>query len=557
MSRVLNPMSSKVRASLSRVLDDLGDSLLQVVAGTPGRASNIDGIVIYDRADEFVMPAKAIVLGVGVHTSAEINDLLFELGRIGATALVVRAPVDEGAELSRAVRRSGVALLSLTKGASWAQLAAMLRTILSENDVSGEGSSTLGGMPSGDLFALANAVASLLDAPVTIEDRNFNVLAYSSGQDVADASRIETILGRQVPARLTEALEASGTIADLYKNAGELYLQPDALDSEEKFMLRVAVAVRAGDEVLGSMWAAVPERLNEERTQAFLDSAKLVALHMLRRRAGADVERRLRNDLVATALEGSTDSPEALGRLGLIGQETTVVAVALTADESLLPDIGVASRSVADHQRLADAFAVHLGAVSPGSAVALLGDVAYGLIAVPATGDAGEDRAKRILTSFFGRLGSRFSAVAGVGSSAKDASQLGRSRIDADRALRVLRHRGARDAVSSISDVYIPALMMELGDIAVARGDRLSGPVAKLRDYDEAHNSSLLETLECWLDAFGDVAVAASAAFVHTNTFRYRLKRMAEVAELDLSSPDDRFAAMLQMRLMAGSYLSR
>ena len=51
---------------------------------------------------------------------------------------------------------------------------------------------------------------------------------------------------------------------------------------------RVAVSVRAGDEVLGSIWAVVPEPLSPERLGALTDSAKLVALHLLRVRAGAD-----------------------------------------------------------------------------------------------------------------------------------------------------------------------------------------------------------------------------------------------------------------------------
>jgi DNA-binding PucR family transcriptional regulator len=59
-----------------------------------------------------------------------------------------------------------------------------------------------------------------------------------------------------------------------------------------------------------------------------------------------------------------------------------------------------------------------------------------------------------------------------------------------------------------------------------------------------------VHTLRCWLDAFGDVPAAAERAHVHPNTFRYRLRRLAEVAGLDLSDPDQRFAAMLQLRLL-------
>jgi DNA-binding PucR family transcriptional regulator len=56
-------------------------------------------------------------------------------------------------------------------------------------------------------------------------------------------------------------------------------------------------------------------------------------------------------------------------------------------------------------------------------------------------------------------------------------------------------------------------------------------------------------TLTAWLDAFGDIAAAAAAVHVHPNTLRYRLRRLAEVAGIDLDNADDRFSAMLQLRL--------
>lgn len=55
------------------------------------------------------------------------------------------------------------------------------------------------------------------------------------------------------------------------------------------------------------------------------------------------------------------------------------------------------------------------------------------------------------------------------------------------------------------------------------------------------------------LDAFGDVPAASAALFVHPNTFRYRLRRLAEVSGIDLTDPEQRFAAMLQLRVMSRS----
>jgi DNA-binding PucR family transcriptional regulator len=104
--------------------------------------------------------------------------------------------------------------------------------------------------------------------------------------------------------------------------------------------------------------------------------------------------------------------------------------------------------------------------------------------------------------------------------------------------------------VATLEDVHIDALLLELGDLAAARGDRPTAAIARLLDYDARHGAQLLHTLRCWLDAFGDVPAASARAHVHPNTFRYRLRRLTEVARLDLTDPDQRFAAMLQLRLL-------
>jgi DNA-binding PucR family transcriptional regulator len=513
--------------SLARVLDDLGDVLLEPIAGV--RRQQLGGVVIHDPDDSSDFPEQAIVLGVGVRNVAE---LLIEHGCRGVKALVVRGPVEATPEVRRAAEESGVALLGLADGASWAQLAALLRTLLAEGEIGAP-------EPADDLFAVANAIAALLDAPVTIEDPASRVLAFSGRQDEADESRVETILGRQVPARFTVALKRNGVFDRLHRQREPVYIDLAAQDAAVG-LPRVAVAVRAGDEVLGSIWAAVREPLSEERTRALVDATKVVALHLLRLRAGADVERRLRTDLVSTALEGGAAAPEAVVRLGLLGRPTMVMAMGVVPGEDDDAD------RTADGQRFADALAVHLAAVQPRSAVALLGEVAYAI--VPVEADCRE-RSIRLAEGFLARMGERVAAVIGIGQPARDAFGLRRSRDGADRALRVLLTEGGSRRVATVDDVHIDALLLELNDLMAARGDTVTGPIARLRAYDARHNADLVRTLRCWLDAFGDVTAAAAAAYVHVNTFRYRLKRVAEVGEIDLNDSGQRFAAMLQLRL--------
>ena len=49
-------------------------------------------------------------------------------------------------------------------------------------------------------------MSDLLGCPVTVEDVNFRLLAYSSHEKVTDAARIATIINRQVPENLINSL---------------------------------------------------------------------------------------------------------------------------------------------------------------------------------------------------------------------------------------------------------------------------------------------------------------------------------------------------------------
>ncbi len=541
-------MKAHLRASLGRVIEDLGSTLLEVVCGDAVSQAPVGGVVIYDPLEEQVSCLDALVLGVGVREPASIAALLTDPVMAGAAALVVRAPVVADPVVEAASLRSGVTVLALTPGATWAQLAAMVRSLIAEGDIAEVGTPTMFGTPAGDLFALANAIAALLDAPITIEDRGNRVLAFSGRQDEADASRVATILGRQVPAQYTRILEERGVYQALYRSEEPVFVDPlpDLIGHGE--MPRAALVVRAGDEILGTIWAAVWAPLSAERALALRDAAKLVALHMMRLRAGADVGRRLHADLVATALESGPGAAQAVARLGLAERAAVVVALDVIGSPAE-PSAVQRAHLVAERQRVADAFAVHLTAVHPRSAVAVVGDVVYAIVPVPQQSADGAQRVAAVAQEFLRRIGIRHGLIVGIGEVGTGHSGLCRSRAGAHRALNVLRNRDGEACVASISDVQLEALLAEMAETIAERGDALGGPVARLTHYDSLHRTRLVATLRAWLEAFGDVNAASATQYVHPNTFRYRLRRVAEIGQIDLQDADARFAAMLHLRL--------
>ncbi|MYW02716.1 PucR family transcriptional regulator, partial [Streptomyces sp. SID3343] len=369
-----NTARGRPQAVLGRIIDDLGSTLFEVVAGVPDHERQVTGVLIHDPRDEPARLPGAIVLGVAVYDAEAVTALVRRAGELGAVAVVVRGPVPVDAAMAAAAVESDVVVFGLTPGASWSQVATLLRSLLAVDEIDApRAGETLAGVPAGDLFSLANAIAALLDGPVTVEDRSGRVLAFSGRQDEADGPRIATILDRQVPAEQLRLLEERGAFHALYQNDRPLYL-PGVSQ-----LPRVAIAVRAGDEILGSIWVVVRQPLSAELERALTEAAKVVALHLLRRRAGADVERRLRADLLATVLEGGPAAVDAATRLGLRTQPACVLALAVLGESA------IAERAAEEH-RLTDALALHLAAVHPRTATARLGGFTYAI--VPTASDA-------------------------------------------------------------------------------------------------------------------------------------------------------------------------
>jgi hypothetical protein len=108
-------------------------------------------------------------------------------------------------------------------------------------------------------------------------------------------------------------------------------------------------------------------------------------------------------------------------------------------------------------------------------------------------------------------------------------------------ALRVARSRPAATAAVAWSAMGADRLVAQL-------------PAGALRDVPEAlahvlhHERELRQTLAAFLDAGGDVKATASALSLHRSGLYYRLRRIEELAGLDLTRGDHRLLAHLAIR---------
>jgi DNA-binding PucR family transcriptional regulator len=123
------------------------------------------------------------------------------------------------------------------------------------------------------------------------------------------------------------------------------------------------------------------------------------------------------------------------------------------------------------------------------------------------------------------------------------------SRREADRILDAMVGADVSTEVAALPDIQAEVLVSEVLTLLSTHPEIRDPRLTALVAHDSRHQGRLAESLLTYLNLFGDVRAAAAHLHVHPNTLRYRLRRAEELTGLDLSRPDQRLLAMLQLRL--------
>jgi purine catabolism regulator len=254
----------------------------------------------------------------------------------------------------------------------------------------------------------------------------------------------------------------------------------------------------------------------------------LFAIELAKTRAVADAQRRLQGDFFDELANGSLSAPDAARGLVRFGfdRHTQVVVLSLEAAGDVIDPAALADAVTDDRSREGGGFL----ASSHDGGVHLL---------LPA--DPPLDPAE-VTTSIGERLGAELRAGAG---SAVIASEVGRSLRESRYALQVCRLEGWSHAGFADLGTYRLLLSMADPDALRAFADSMLGP---LDDYDREHGSELLVSLQAFLHHNARWETAAAELFVHRHTLRYRMRKVEELTERDLSSSFDRMEFWLALR---------
>jgi hypothetical protein len=502
--------------TLDRLVNVLGGYGTRLCCCPVSREIALRSVAMYDATDARTVSGDVFV-AVGADS---VTAAVAAAADADAAVVLVRGEPPLPPETLDAAERAKVAVVLVDPEVSWSQLVGVVYGLVLE------GRETESGRGPTDLFALADRLAVAVGGAVTIEDQLSRVLAYSSPQGSADPVRLATILGRRVPEAVRALMDQRGVFAHLAASDEPLFV-----DGEPGLELtgRMVIAVRAGRETLGSVWVECLEPPTDERRATLANGARTVALHLLRSRASADLERQVESDLVIRLLEGTADSTTVLSQLGLPPEQFRVIALqAHIAEER--------------HAALLLAFeraTTGFGWSRPGRS-ALFGNTVYTIM----PGDAVEP-AREWIDRIRATMPANATVRAGIGAAAT-VSELPASRREADEGL-ALQDAYPRTEAVAYDESWDDILLQRLRTAAASGRAQSRGPVADLRRYDAEHGTNYVPTLRAWLEAQGELASAAETLDVHPNTIRYRLRKMAEVTALDLDKPRKRLAMIIDL----------
>ncbi|MFE4196123.1 PucR family transcriptional regulator [Paenarthrobacter sp. NPDC056912] len=535
------PAESGLQQSVVRLSDCLQLMQADLVHANPtpeNLGHLVSDVLMYDPLDNWSSVDDRIILAVGcTYGTPDFDQLLHRAANSNAAAVIVKAHGALMEQLRSAAVRHSLAVLVAPDGADWTRLVTLARA-----SVMGAAADSVSGVRLGDLYAFANAAASITNGAASIVDPLGRILGYSTlpGQPIDELRRITTLTLEE-----TTQPAFDPDFKRVYASPGAVLV--DALDDG---MARLALAVRAGGELLGSIWIIDPgEERREASLQALDRMAPLAGLHMLHARSASDFGERRNADLIRTLMDDAPHASFAAAQLGLDAANGLAVAAFSIAR----PETG-SLESVRDIHRLLHLVTTVCNVQFNTSHSALIGSVVYALL--PCQGGAPRAVQGRIIQEIaaYSHTISSHPLIATVGGIAARVEDLPRSRSEAMQTMHHLMNQQSRGGeaprVALFEDFQVPLNLLKIGQFIEESGLAGVDDIARIQTRDAEQQTDYLDTLRAYLASNGNISAMAAQLHVHNNTVRYRVARLAEDFNLDLADPQKRLWLWLRLTTM-------
>lgn len=391
-----------------------------------------------------------------------------------------------------------------------------------------------------DIDELADVIGELLHNPITIEDADHKLIAYSSHGESTDQARWSTIMGRRVPEKVLTRLWKDGVFQELLTQDDPVHIPAK---DEIGLGKRVAIAIRRGSDVLGYIWAQEVNRpITRDDDEILRQAARAAVSRLMQRQGKRKAEEQRRKEFLWELLLGNHSSEAA------VRQKAESLQMQLPS--SYLICIVEASGARLDQYLYPLLMRDKLYWVVDGSQIILL----IGLVtaAKKEESDVLIRKVEQFLADSLGKLEAHVSegqVIAGYGRKYKTYAEIVKSYREALHAVKVKKlFPRETEGIYGYHELGIYRYLLQVKQWEEEQGYK-NERVEKLKQYDRENQTSMLETLETFLDAAGKANVTAQRLHIHINTLSYRLRRIEEIIRVDLENMNQRAALYLELKM--------
>lgn len=374
--------------------------------------------------------------------------------------------------------------------------------------------------------AITATLAELLDAPAVIESVGMQVMALGlpAGQQ---RDRDEVSLKE-----LMDAQRVRPFLAELRESRRSVQIPPVRGRG-----WRLVVPLAAGAEFVGYVSIlGGAERFHDHQVAMAEQGALVIALEMVKANAVSAVEERLGSDLVVRLLTRGADQDSSLvQRARYLGYDLAGdhLVMALRLEQAAEAETDPLAQEATYHRATRQVLAAHHVEAIMG---AYQGDLLILMRPPPYVKRGGHHDFARSLFAALQKALPDTVCFGGI-SEALGLPWLPEAYRQATLALEItirLDLAGQLQPFEQLGVLRLLARIEQSRDV----GEFVRSTVGHLLDYDEEQGTQLLLTLYHYVLCNGNARATADSLQVHTNTLKYRLRRIEEIAGVRLNDPE-------------------
>ncbi len=384
---------------------------------------------------------------------------------------------------------------------------------------------------------LADLISEKLECPITIEDANHRIIAYSRHEDEVDPVRIATIMRRKVPENVINSLWKSGAIPQLFQSE-----EPIIIPRIDQVALgeRVAISVRKQNEVVGFIWAHPKEPFSQGKISILREAAKAVKNQLLQHQKQRKETEKNYQEFFWKLLTGhfsrmrEIEGMNERHKLNLKGPLSVII---FDFPQPITPSLERQTNYLAE-------------TIQQLQIIARTYDNTQMILLVKLSEESQTGSLTQFINSFLLKISERQKIngmVSGAGSVVDQPLSISQSYQEALYVLKIKNQFPQATAhIHCFEQLGVFQFIEELAAIRKQSGFK-NPMIAKLKDYDRTHHSNLQETIFTFLQHDGNMNEAAKALHIHANTLAYRLKRISDIANINLKDANQKITLFLDL----------